>query len=194
MNIAIYIYDHAEVLDFSGPFEVLSTAKRMNQLDWNIFFIAESDRLIEARGGMLIKPHYHFLNTPHIDLLIVVGGDHTEELKKNHVIDWIKQTDQETTKTISICTGAFLLAEAGLLNNKEVTTHWEDIDTLTQDYPSLNVIENSRWVDSGKFITSGGISAGIDMSLYLLSTLTSKTIAENTAKQMEYRWQQQSQC
>lgn len=189
MNIAIYIYENAEVLDFSGPFEVLSTAKRLAGSNWNIFFVAESDAIITARGGFLVCPHYCFSDHPSIDLLIVVGGIHSEELKKSKVINWISETANLSAITASVCTGAFLLAEAGLLNGLSVTTHWEDISDLKSNYPKLKVLENKRWVSDGKYITSGGISAGIDMSLYLVSQLLSVELAEKTALQMEYFWQ-----
>jgi transcriptional regulator GlxA family with amidase domain len=90
---------------------------------------------------------------------------------------------------LSVCTGAFILAEANLLNGLTVTTHWEDIADLKVDYPALNVVNNRRWVSDGKYITSGGISAGIDMSLHLVSELANLDLAESTANQMEYQWQ-----
>lgn len=191
MNIAIYIYPEAEVLDFSGPFEVLSTAKRLAQLDWNIFFVAENTDIVQARGNMLVQPHYSIDNHPPIDHLIVVGGVHNNQLEKINVIDWIREVDEHSISTNSICTGVFLLAKAGLLNSLTVTTHWQDIKELQASFPQLKVISNKRWVQSEKYISSGGISAGIDMSLYLLSTLTTQQLAEQTAKQMEYQWQQQ---
>lgn len=89
----------------------------------------------------------------------------------------------------SVCTGCFLLAEAGLLNGLPATTHWEDIPDLKAAHPQLTVVENQRWVHAGKYVTSGGISAGIDMSLFLVSKLASPELAERTTKQMEYRWQ-----
>ena len=188
MNTGIYIYKNAEVLDFSGPFEVLSTAKRLAGNDWNIFFVAESKSIINARGGFLITPHCCFDDHPPIDILIVVGGIHTNEVTNTNVIAWISATDKFSKKTVSICTGAFLLAEAGLLDGLSATTHWEDIADFKLDYPAVNLVENQRWVCDGKYITSGGISAGIDMSLYLVSLLSSTELAEETAKQMEYRW------
>lgn len=189
MNIGIYIYDDAEVLDFSGPFEVFSTAKRLAGNDWNVFFIAETAAQVKARGNFLVNAHHTVDNHPDLDVLVVVGGVHTEEVKKPNVIQWISTVAAPTPTVASVCTGAFLLAEAGLLNGRSVTTHWEDIPDLKADYPQLQVIENRRWVQDGKFVTSGGISAGIDMSLHLVAELASPTLAEKTARQMEYRWQ-----
>jgi len=80
------------------------------------------------------------------------------------------------------------LAEAKLLSRKQVTTHWEDIEDLRNSYPTLTVLEGLRWVDEGRFVTSGGISAGIDMSLHLVSRLVGQEIAEKTARQMEFDW------
>ncbi len=189
MNIGIYIYDNAEVLDFSGPFEVFSVAKRLAENDWNVFLISEKGSAITARGNYLIQPHYSISNHPELDILLVVGGVHTEEVKKGNVIRWISKNSESAKITASVCTGCFLLAEAGLLNGLSVTTHWEDIPDLRSQYPLLNVLENQRWVQAGKYLTSGGISAGMDMSLFLVSELESTELAEKTAKQMEYRWE-----
>lgn len=188
MNIGIYIYDDAEVLDFSGPFEVFSTAKRLANNDWQVCLIAENNTPVMARGGFSVNPHYSFVDPPAIDLLIVVGGVHTVELEKPAVINWIRETAGATAKVASVCTGAFLLAKAGLLDGLTVTTHWEDLADLANMFPRLNVISNKRWVSQDKFTTSAGISAGIDMSLQLVAELGSPELAELTAKQMQYQW------
>ena len=188
MNVGIYLYEKAEVLDFSGPFEVFSTAKRLADNNWQVFFVAEHAGPVIARAGFSVNPHYSFVDHPAIDLLIVVGGVHTVELEKLAVINWIRETAGATAKVASVCTGAFLLAKAGLLDGLTVTTHWEDLADLANMFPRLNVISNKRWVSQGKFTTSAGISAGIDMSLQLVTELGSSELAELTAKQMQYQW------
>lgn len=190
MNIGIYIYKNAEVLDFSGPFEVFSTASRLSGLHnlFNVFFVAQESSVVSARGNFNVHPHYCFDDHPSIDVLVVVGGIHSQELTKPKVIDWIARVASGASLVTSVCTGAFLLAEAGLLGNKTVTTHWEDIDDLRKTYPSLHVVGGRRWVDEGEIITSGGISAGIDMSLHMVSRLANVELAEQTAKQMEFDW------
>ena len=188
MNIGIYIYNQAEVLDFSGPFEVFSVANRLAKLGWNIWLVAEEESLVEARGVFQVKPHYSIQNVPELDVLIVVGGVHSDELRKTEVINWIRKTAEKTWITGSVCTGAFLLAEAGLLDGLEVTTHWEDISDLHRNYKNLQVREGIRWIEQGKLFTAAGISAGIDMSLELVSRLASAELAERTATQMEYTW------
>ncbi|EKY4881673.1 DJ-1/PfpI family protein [Vibrio vulnificus] len=190
MNIGIYIYDEAEVLDFSGPFEVFSTANRFGENHWQVALIGETGKPVKGRGGFYVQPHYSIDNHPHLDLLLVVGGDHRDEVKKCNVINWIGTTAMQASLVASVCTGSFLLAEACLLDGLQVTTHWEDIEDLKQCYPQLTVLSQRRWVDSGKYTTSGGISAGIDMSLYLVAKLKGEGLARQTAKQMEYQWNQ----
>ena len=188
MNIGIYLYDQAEVLDFSGPFEVFSVANRLAKLDWNIWLVGGSENLVEARGAFRVMPHYSIQNVPALDLLIVVGGVHLEEVRKKEVIDWIRETAEKVQVIASICTGAFLLAEAGLLDGLEVTTHWEDISDLQRNYPNVQVREGVRWIEQGKLFTAAGISAGIDLSLELVSKFAGEELAERTAQQMEYAW------
>ena len=190
MNIGIYIYDEAEVLDFSGPFEVFSTASRLSKTPnlFSVFLIGETSKIVTARGGYAVSPAYGISDHPSIDVLIVVGGVHTGEMKKPLVLKWITEASKQAKLVASVCTGAFLLAEAGVLSNHKVTTHWEDTPDLRKSYPNLEVLENQRWVDEGTIITSGGISAGIDMSLHLVSKIHGLELAEKTAKQMEFDW------
>lgn len=190
MNVGIYIYDHAEVLDFSGPFEVFSTASRVcsDEDPFAVFLIGETGQVVTARAGYRVIPHCGFPDHPPLDVLIVAGGVHDDEMQKAAVIDWIARQAKHARIVASVCTGAFLLAEAGLLHEKHATTHWGDIENLRKRYPDLTVHNSSRWIDEGFVVTSGGISAGIDMSLHLVGRLHSPALARRTAMQMEYDW------
>ncbi len=190
MNIGIYIYDNAEVLDFSGPFEVFSTAVRVSKAPdlFRIYLIGETGRSVAARAGFKVIPDYSIHNHPELDLLVVVGGVHSGEMEKINVMNWLKQQHDQVPLVATVCTGIFLVANATDLSNVRVTTHWEDIADLRQQFPTLRVKEDIRWVDAGSLVSSGGISAGIDMSLYLVSRLHSRELAEKTARQMEYDW------
>ena len=190
MNIGIYIYDEAEVLDFSGPFEVFSTASRISgQSDlFTVFLIGETGHTVNARGGYLVNPTYSINDHPQIDTLVMVGGVYENEISKEHVLRWIKEQSEDARYVASVCTGVFLLAESGVISGQKVTTHWEDIPRLREEHPNLEVVEGQRWTDDGKIITSGGISAGIDMSLHLVSKFSHMALAERTAKQMEFSW------
>lgn len=188
MNIGIYIYNNAEVLDFSGPYEVFSVANRFLDKKHNLFFISQNDEIITARGNYRVLSDFTFSNHPLLDILIVVGGIHNEELKKQEVISWIKEQNKNAKLIASVCTGAFLLAKAEVLTNEKVTTHWEDISDLKKQFPNLDVKDNIRWADEGRVITSAGISAGIDMSLHLLSKIYDISLAQKVAKQMQFDW------
>jgi transcriptional regulator GlxA family with amidase domain len=110
-------------------------------------------------------------------------------LARPEVIAWIAGMAREAELTASVCTGALLLAAAGLLDGREATTHWEDVAELQSGWPQVTVRADQRWVDCGDFVTSAGISAGIDMSLHLVERLVSRHLAERTARQMDYAWQ-----
>src|SRR5262245_5248101 len=131
-NIGIYIYDDVEVLDLGGPFEVFSTASRMKARlspdtakPFEVFTVADAARSVRARAGLMIVPSSDITNHPKIDLLLIPGGVHNSELERDNIISWIAQTAATAEITASVCTGAFLLAKAGLLDGVTITTHWE---------------------------------------------------------------------
>lgn len=189
--VGIFIFDEVEVLDFAGPFEVFSTATRVGQgsdRGFRVFTIGPSAKQVVARGGLGVAPSFTLADHPDLDVLVVPGGIVDAELDRSATTDWIASQAGLVEVTASICTGAFLLGKAGLLEGRRVTTHWEDIDALRKLVPDTTVIENQRWIDEGEIVTSAGISAGIDMSLYLVARLGSRELAIRTARQMEYDW------
>lgn len=194
-SVGIYLFDDVEVLDFAGPFEVFCTASRVKSRlrpdsapPFEVFTVADSLRPVTARGGLRVHPHFGLGNHPAIDVLIVPGGVVTSELQREAVVDWIARVAGATTVTASVCTGAFLLGRAGLLHGKRATTHWEDIADLRAMFPDVHVQAEARWVHDGQVVTSAGISAGIDVSLYLVAQLEGEELAIRTARQMEYDW------
>lgn len=194
-RVGIFIFPDVEVLDFAGPYEVFTTASRVFSREqpaagrpFEVFTVAEQRAEISARAGLKTLPDHDFASAPPIDLLIVPGGVVTGELAKLAVIRWLGETAGKAKITAAVCTGAFLLAKAGLLDGLQATTHWEDQADLRHDFPGLQVIDSVRWVDTGRYVTSGGISAGIDMSLHLVERLAGRELALRTAHQMEFRW------
>tara|TARA_R100001460_G_scaffold5277_3_gene14771 strand:- start:194 stop:775 length:582 start_codon:yes stop_codon:yes gene_type:complete len=190
LQIGIVIYDDAEVLDFAGPYEVFSTAARLcDSPPWQVSLISEN-REVMARGAFPVKSHFTLVDFPPVDVLLVSGGVHTSAMANTALLNALREAGDSASWVTSVCTGAFLLAEAGLLTDQRVTTHWEDIADLRQRFPALDVQENIRWVEDGNRLTSAGISAGIDMSLHLVEKLHSRKLADDTARQMDYAWQQ----
>jgi transcriptional regulator GlxA family with amidase domain len=192
-TIGIHVFDQVEVLDFAGPYEVFTTASRMHRRthDTDLFqvvTVARDTAPVRARAGLLVTPDTTFGTHPAFDVLVVPGGVVTDELARPDVAAWIARTAPTTRITASVCTGAFLLAQAGLVAGKAVTTHWEDIDDLKAMFPGLDVRTGVRWVDEGAIVTSAGISAGIDMSLHLVERLGGRALAERTARQLDVDW------
>ena len=194
-SIAIYLFPDAEVLDFAGPYEVFTTASRVFMREnpsllepFSVFTVAREAGTVKARAGLVVQPDYSFTNHPPIDVLLIAGGVVTAELDTPEVIIWVAATSARAALTASVCTGAFLLAEAGLLDGLSATTHWEDIPDLQAGYPMISVVADQRWVDEGSIVTSAGISAGIDMSLHLVERLAGRVLALLTARQMDFDW------
>ena len=189
-TVGIFLFNEVEVLDFAGPFEVFSLAESENNSEraFRVCTIARTNAPIRARNGLTVLPAYDFSSAPKLDLLIVPGGYGAEELeiREPETIRWLQSMAGQVEIVASICTGAFLLAEAGLLNGKRATTHWMDLDRLEREYPAVQVLRNTRFVDEGAILTSGGISAGIDLSLYLVQRLLGAPASKKTARRMEY--------
>jgi transcriptional regulator GlxA family with amidase domain len=190
-NLAILIFEDVEVLDFCGPFEVFSVASRFTEPPaFNVLTAAEKPGPVLTRGGLSVNPHHRLADCPRPDLLLVPGGQGTRREMHNAVLTaWIKARSQEAELILSVCTGALLLAKAGLLDGLEATTHHGAIDLLRQAAPETMVHADRRFVDNGRMVCSAGIAAGIDMSLHVVARLLGPEGAEKTARQMEYPWQ-----
>ena len=194
-KLGIFVFENVEVLDFAGPYEVFTTASRVHRLihpsaaePFSVCTVGRTGEAVRARAGLLVQPDFSFADHPALDVLIVPGGVVTDELAESSVAHWIQATAKSVKLTAAVCTGAFLLAKAGLLDGKAATTHWEDIDDLKSMFPSLKVRTGLRWVDEGDVVTSAGISAGIDMSLHLVERIAGRELATRTARQMEFDW------
>ena len=194
-NLAIVLFEDAEVLDFCGPYEVFSLANRESDLPaFNVFLVAEVKSPVVARNGLSVNPDFDFEDAPHVDVLLVPGGIGTrKQLENDRLLDWIRRTADVAEMVLSVCTGALVLGKAGLLNGLELTTHHVAYDLLRELVPDSTVHEDRRFVDNGKVITSAGIAAGIDMSLYVVQRLVGYSAAVKTAKHMEYPWDSDTQ-
>jgi transcriptional regulator GlxA family with amidase domain len=191
-TVAIYVFPKVEVLDFTGPYEVFTTATRIHRRrhpdsdpKFQVFTVAQTTDPVTARAGLKVIPDFAVDSAPRIDVLVVPGGVVDAELGDPAVISWVRDRSGQAAITASICTGAFILAKAGLLKGKSATTHWEDTADLRSSFPDTTVVEGVRWVDEGSIISSAGIAAGIDMSLHLVSRLAGEPLAIDTARQLD---------
>jgi transcriptional regulator GlxA family with amidase domain len=195
-TLAILLFDDVEVLDFCGPFEVFSVASRFTDPPgFDVVTVAEKSRPVVTHGGLSVNSHHQLADCPQPDVLLVPGGQGTRKEMHNAVlIDWIRKASDRAELVLSVCTGALLLAKAGLLDGLETTTHHGAIDLLCETAPKTIVHADRRFVDNGRVVCSAGIAAGIDMSLYLVDRLFGREVAERTAKQMEYPWDGKTGC
>lgn len=188
-NVAILLFDDVEVLDFAGPFEVFAVTDELRGYDtFNVFTFAENLGTIRARNGLKVVPHFARESCPPPHVLIVPGGSGTRPLlNKPALLEWLRLKARHAEITMSVCTGALVLAKAGLLDGLRATTHHDCFDLLREVGPSVDVVETERFTDNGRILTAAGISAGIDCSLHAVERLLGGDSAERTARYMEYR-------
>ncbi|PFI33955.1 AraC family transcriptional regulator [Bacillus thuringiensis] len=187
-SVGIFLFNEVEVLDFAGPFEVFSVTEVNEEKPFTVYTVSENGEMITARNGLKVQPDYSIENLPPVDILIIPGGlgAREYEIKNEIVIKWIRQQMKEVKLMTSVCTGALLLAKAGLLEGLKATTHWASIEKFKNEFQNVEVIENVKFVDEGHIITSAGISAGINMEFHIVKNLLGMHVAEDTAKRMEY--------
>lgn len=196
LSVAILIFDDVEVLDFAGPYEVFSRTRlepgvesRQSEASapFRVFTVAARPGPIAAVGGLRVIPDYDYDSAPPIDILVVPGGFGTRQLiDDTQVLDWIRLAAASARQVTSVCTGALLLASAGLLAERRATTHWGALDLLASMDASIRVERDARVVEDG-IITSAGVSAGIDMAFVVVERLHGAAVAEDTARYMDYR-------
>jgi len=188
-RVSIVIFDGVEVLDFCGPFEVFSvTGERQGLKPFVVHTVAEEARPIIARGGLHVNPEHTFDDCPDPDILVVPGGFGTRrEMNNSRMLTWLKDKAAKAELVLSVCSGALVLGKAGLLDGLTATTHHCALDELRAISPQIKIDSSRRFIDNGGVIVSAGISAGIDMSLHVVSRLLGEDQAAETAKYMEYQ-------
>lgn len=189
-RVAIVVFDEAEVLDVAGPYEVFSvTGRRHGLVPFEVLLVAERAEPVALRNGFAVIPHHTWADCPPIDLLLVPGGYGTRrEMNNQALIEWIRNRNSDAELVLSVCTGALVLGRAGLLDGLDVTTHFLAMDELRKAAPLARVRTGRRFWDTGKVVTSAGVSAGIDMALHVVARLLGDELAEEAADYMEYHW------
>lgn len=192
-NVAIVVFDGVEVLDFAGPFEVFSVAAaEMPRSPDAAFFpytVGLTARSVEAYGGLTVTPRFALHDCPAPDILIVPGGEGTRRLLKHDgFLAWVSEQARRTEIIASVCTGALVLARAGVLAGRRATTHHGAFERLPELEPTLRLVRDERFVRDGKVWSSGGISAGIDMSLAIVEHVLKANAP--VLEEMEWMWHQ----
>jgi transcriptional regulator GlxA family with amidase domain len=187
-RIAILLFPDVDALDLAGPYEVFTAAGRRRGMTlFEVFTVGEKPDPILAQGGLCIQPKHTTESCPPFDILLVPGGPGTRrEIHNPALIAWIRDRAQSVEIVLSVCTGALLLAKAGVLDGLRATTHHLWFHLLSELAPTAIVCPENRFVDNGHVVTSAGVSAGIDMSLHIVARLLDEEVARETAAQIEY--------
>lgn len=186
-NVAIFLFKDVEVLDFCGPYEVFSVTGKGNDKPFNVYTVAVAPGLVKAVNGLSVQPDYTIADCPPPDIVLIPGGIGTRPVMRDPVVlDWVRACAERAELVLSVCTGALVLATAGLLEGKAATTHHNAFELLGSLAPNTTIDRTARFVDNGALITSGGIAAGIDMALYVVAKLLGNDQARETAQYMEY--------
>ena len=185
MDTGILIFDDAEELDFAGPWEVFGMAAELRGKG-SVVAIGEQKRPVRASKGLRVVPDFGFDDAPPIDVVVVPGGQGTRrEVNNGALVEWLRQTAKSCTWVTSVCTGTLLLHEAGIARGKRVTTHWSFVETL-RARGDVTVVADERWVVDGSLVTAAGVSAGIDMALWLVGQIDGVDFARNVQRAIEY--------
>jgi len=181
-KIAFYLQDGVEVLDFAGPMEVFAYA------GYEIFTVSKTKEPILSQGILKITPDYSIKDAPEADVLAFFGGNAHNAYNDTEVMDWVRNR-ANVDLYFSVCTGAIILAKAGILDGNTATTFHTALDGLENNYPKIKVRRDVRFVDNGKVITTAGVSAGIDGALHLVAKLQGLEKAKEVTFYMEYdKW------
>ncbi len=185
--VAFVISDGAVVIDFSGPWEVFDAVyvpgRRENP--FQLYTVAANTKAIRATGGLRIIPNYTFENAPAPKVVVIPAQDGSTPA----ILDWIRNSSKNTDVTMSVCTGALVLAQTGLLSGRSATTHHGAYKTFSIEFPDIRVKRGARFTEDGNIATAGGLSSGIDLALHVVERYFGRDVATNTAYQMEYQCQ-----
>ncbi|NMH60211.1 DJ-1/PfpI family protein [Alteromonas ponticola] len=180
-TVGVLLFDGVQIIDFTGPWEVFGQAR------FEVKTVSSQGQQITTTMGMKVTPDYSYQAAPVFDILLVPGG-HVQNAKSAEHIDWIRKHVNAANMTLSVCNGALLLAETGVLKDKEATTFFHALDDLEEDYEDIKVRSDVRYTHSDNIITSAGLSSGIDASLYVVSQRLGVQKAKEIAMHMEYDW------
>ncbi|PYK76348.1 MAG: hypothetical protein DME42_00310 [Verrucomicrobia bacterium] len=183
LKVAFVISNSANVIDMTGPWEVFQDTRAGDRPGFDLFTVSESADAITMTGGLRVVPNYTFSNSPHPDVVVIGAQEGTA-----HLSDWLRARATDSRVVMSVCTGAFKLANAGLLDGKKATTHHEFWETFAKKFPKVDLQRGNRFVQSSDVIyTAGGLTSGIDLALHIVEKFYGSEAADRTAAYMEHR-------
>jgi transcriptional regulator GlxA family with amidase domain len=185
-NVAIVVYDGVEILDFAGPMEVFTAAGNGS---FRVYTVAASRAPVLSQGVLTIQPDFSVEDSPAPDILVLPGGQSRGFTRSEAGMAWVRKVAAKNELSMSVCSGAFILAQLGLLDGKVATTHWGAVPRLRSAFPRVQVRTDVRFVDAGRIVTTAGVSAGVDGALHVVRRLLGDDVAWETARYMQYAWE-----
>lgn len=187
MEIGILLFDRVEELDFIGPYEIFAAAQDNRPDDLNVATFAMQEGPVMGNKRMRFLPHAICADAPQLDVLLVPGGNGSRQAAlESDLVEWVSKQAAGCKWVTSVCTGTYILAAAGLLEGRRITSHHASLDDQREKGHGAEILDNVRYVRDGNVVTSAGVSAGIDMSLWLLGQLTSPAFAREIQQYVEY--------
>ncbi|MBA0884858.1 DJ-1/PfpI family protein [Flavobacterium sp. BBQ-18] len=180
-KVAILLFEGVQIIDFTGPFEVLG------QAGYEVITVS-ANLSVKTNMGLKVNSDFTFTNCPEAGIFIIPGGNISKTRQSAEAIKWIKQYSEKSDVVMSVCNGALILAKTGLLDGLTATTYYNAIPELEKNFPKIKVVSDQRFVDNGKFITTAGLSSGIDGALHIVEKLKGKPQAQTVAMNLEYDW------
>jgi len=187
-HVGILLFDEVEELDAVGPYEVLAAwASAFPDDGWSVVTMSSDGGEVTGAKGLTMRPHHAVADAPALDVLVYPGGWGTRALLADAAyLEWVREQRRRVPLLATVCTGSLVLAAAGLLSGRPATTHWASLDMLHDLDPTIDVRRDVRFVDDGDVVTSAGVSAGIDMALYLVAGLASTETAVSVRRSIQY--------
>jgi len=182
--VAFVVTPSATVIDFAGPWEVFQDTGlpgRDNERAFILYLVGPSSSPVEATAGMQLMPRFTFANAPRPDIVVVGAQRGAPEL-----IPWLQQQAKTAEVMMSVCTGAFKFAQAGLFDGKRATTHHDFYDAFEKQFPKVKLVRGPRFVDEGKVVSAGGLTSGIDLALHVVERFHGAQNANDVAGYMEF--------
>lgn len=203
-TVGIVLFDNVDLIDMAGPYEVFHVAGyTMRDLrryllsqdtpenhPFVVRTVSQTGRPLRAGNGLRLHPDYAFEQAPAFDIVVVPGGNPepiARVLAQDEVMRWLAHASSQSELVTSVCTGAFLLAQAGLLNGKRATTHWAALDQFERQFPQIQVQRTGKFVDEGSIITAAGVTSGFNMALHVVERLVGPQMAQATAQAIDFQ-------
>lgn len=185
-RVAILVFEGVQIIDFAGPYEVFG------QAGYDVFTVGATGKPLLTAMRLTITPAFTFADSPRPDILLIPGGNIHMAMHDPITLDWIRARSAESRITMSVCNGALILAATGLLDGLTATTFHDAIDSLKTQFPRVRVVDDKRFVDNGRIVTTAGLSSGIDGAMHLVARLEGQTDAQLVARNLEYDWREDS--